>query len=312
MSGETSKSSGEFGERLAESFLKEIGWDQGITSLSIPCTSSAHKNAGGKQRESHGDDRVFIYNNPFYEDRTDIVHVSVKNNIGGYAKEESKLRRSLKGFVEEANQIIECAQHDDRLINILRNFKGKKRREHSGLLIWTSSHNDSADRGILGAVAGMIGLGETCTKNIYLVDGARINFILNAIAHVQRDKGASYSFFYPDTGLVNKSDERHGRILPLELVVADMLPLKVVSANEERLHLYVNQSFDPVGFTRVIALALQFTGAWCKEIRIGFPDYNVAQHAGDAAAAKLPFQERDKKISPFCFIQSSLNALENA
>lgn len=310
--GERSKSSGEFGEKLAEAFLLEIGWKQRLTSLSIPCTNPSHVGKGGNQRESHGDDRVFVYNNPFYESRTDIVHVSVKNNIGGYSLRESELRSSLKGYVEEANQIIACAQFDENLLSLLQNFHGRRRKEHSGLLIWTSSHNDSASRDILTAVAGLIGLNDSCVKSVYLVDGARINFILHAIHHAKRSAEGSFSFLYPDTGLVNRTDERHGSFLPLELVVSDMLPLKVISGDEERLYLYINQPFDSACFARAIALALSFTGAWCREIRVGFPDFNVAQHSKDAEAGKLPFSNRDKEISAFCFMLSNLNALENA
>lgn len=311
MSGEKSKSSGEYGEKLADAFLAAIGWKQGLKSLAIPCTLSKHIGSGGKPRKSHGDDGVFIYNNPFYDSRTDVIHVSVKNNIDGYDNREHKLRSSLKGYVAEANEIIECAQYDAQLQQILEHFNGRKRKEHSGLLIWTSSHNNSATRNILTSVAGLKGLGDECTKNVYLVDGARIDFILSVVAHAKREQNATFSFYYPETGLVNKSDERHGSFLPLELVVADILPIKVDLNGEERLYLYVNQPFDRSCYTRAIALALSFTGGWCREIKIGFSDYNAAQHATDAATAKLPFDNRLKNISPFSFVLSNLNALES-
>lgn len=310
MSGEKSKSSGEYGEKLADAFLAAIGWKQGLKSLAIPCMLNKHVGSGGEPRTSHGDDVVFVYNNPFYDSRTDVIHVSVKNNIGGYDSREHKLRSSLKGYVSEANEIIECAQYDAQLLQILASFSARKRKEHSGLLIWTSSHNDSAARDILASVAGLKGLGDDCNKNIYLVDGARIDFILRVVAHAKREQGAVISFYYPDTGLVNKADERHGSFLPLELVVADVLPIKVDVNGEERLYVYVNQPFDRSCYTRTIALALSFTGGWCREIKVGFPDYNAAQHETDAAAAKLPFEGRLKKISPFSFVPSNLNALE--
>lgn len=310
MSGEKSKSSGEYGEKLADAFLAAIGWKQGLKSLAIPCTSSKHIGSGGEPRNSHGDDVVFVYNNPFYDSRTDVIHVSVKNNIGGYDSRENKLRSSLKRYVAEANEIIECAQHDAQLHQILASFNGRKRKDHSGLLIWTSSHNDSVTRDILSSLAGLKGLGDECTKNVYVVDGARIDFILSVVAHAKKEQGAASSFYYPETGLVNKSDERHGSFLPLELVVADLLPIKVDVNGEERLYVYVNQPFDRSCYTRAIALALSFTGGWCREIKVGFPDYNAAQHATDAAAAKLPFDGRLKKISPFSFVASNLNALE--
>ena len=310
MSGEQSKKSGEYGEKLAEAFLKAIGWHQDLKALTIPCTDGNHIGSGGNPRRTHGDDRVFIYNNPFYESRTDIVHVSVKNNIGGYPEKEGELRTTLKEFVLEANEIIACARYDTAIHELGTAFSSRRHHEHSGLLIWTSSHNDSFDRDVLGACAPVRGLDEACTHNVYLVDGARINFILTALDHAGREQDATYRFYFPDTGLVNKSDERHGRFLPLELVVADMLPLKVVTPDSERLHLYVRQPFDEEACTRAIALALSLTGGWGRAVRIGFLDYNAAQHAGIAAKAKLPFDNREIDISAFCYVRSNLNALE--
>lgn len=310
MSGEKSKKSGEYGEKLAESFLKAIGWHQDIKALSIPCTNDKHVGDGGNPKTSHGDDRVFIYNNPFYESRTDVVHISVKNNLNGYSEKDSQLRAELKINVLEANEIIACAQYDSSIHDMTASFPGRKRLEHSGLLIWTSAHNDSFDRDILPACTPVRGLDDACVHNVHLVDGGRIHFILTALDHARREENATYRFFFPDTGLVNKSEERHGKFLPLELVVADMLPLKIQTADSERLHLYVRQPFDEEAFTRAIALALTLTGGWGRGVRIGFPDYNAPQHATKAEQAKLPFSGRDSEISAFCYVLSNLNALE--
>lgn len=310
MSGENSKKSGEYGEKLAEAFLKAIGWHQDLKALTIPCTDGNHVGSGGNPRNTHGDDRVFIYNNPFYESRTDIVHVSVKNNIGGYSEKESELRNSLKGFVLEANEIITCAKYDTSIHELTTAFSSRKRLEHSGLLIWTSSHNESFNRDVLSACVPIRGLDDACTHNVYLVDGARMNFILTALDHAGREQDAAYRFFFPDTGLVNKGDERHGKFLPLELIVADMLPLKIDKLGSERLHLYVRQPFDEEAYSRAIALALSLTGGWGHAVRIGFPDYNASQHDHIAARAKLPFDNRETDISAFCYTRSNLNALE--
>lgn len=311
MSGEQSKKSGEHGERLAEAFLKAIGWHQDLKGLTIPCTDANHIGSGGNQRKTHGDDRVFIYHNPFYESRTDIVHVSVKNNIGGYPEKDGDLRASLKEHVLEANEIIACARYDSIIHELTLAFSGRKRLEHSGLLIWTSSHNESFNRDVLSSCAPARGLDDACTNNVYVVDGGRIEFILAALDHAAREQNATYRFFFPDTGLVNKGDERYGNFLPLELVVADMLPLKVDRPDSQQLHLYVRQPFQEEAYTRAIALALSLTGGWGRAVRVGFPDYNSAQHANIAAKAKLPFDNRETEISAFCYIRSNLNALEN-
>lgn len=312
MSGEDSKRSGEIGEKLAKAFLDLIGWGTSLQSVSIHCNDQNHKTASDNQRRSHGNDLVFIYNNPFYDSRTDIVHISVKNNLNGYAEKESDLKGDFKNHLEEANEIISCAQYDSGLLGLLSKHKSRKHKEHSGLLIWTSSEKETADKDILSIIKNVKSLDEKCSKNVYMVDGARYNFILTAITHIKAESGIEqFDFFYPETGgLVNRLDERHGSVLPLELIVSDVIPVKARALEKEILYLYVNQSFEQDCYRRVLSLALGFAGAWPHEIRIGFPDYNAAHHANDVVASELPFVDRKKKFVPFCFKPSNLNALE--
>lgn len=80
MSGEASKRSGELGEALAKELLRMIGWSPSLSTIKIPCALQEKHGT-----TSHGDDRLFIYNSPFLEGVTDVVHVSVKHQTGGYA-----------------------------------------------------------------------------------------------------------------------------------------------------------------------------------------------------------------------------------
>jgi hypothetical protein len=312
MSGENSKRSGEIGEKLAKAFLDLIGWGTSLQSVSIHCNDQDHKTATDNQRRSHGDDLVFIYNNPFYDSRTDIVHISVKNNLNGYAEKEGDIKGEFKSHLEEANEIISCAQYDSGLLSLLSKHKSRKHKEHSGLLIWTSAEKETADKDVLSIIKNVKSLDEKCNKNVYVVDGARYNFILTAITHIKAEIGLDqFDFFYPETGgLVNRLDERHGSMLPLELIVSDVIPIKARTSGKEILYLYVNQSFEQDCYRRVLSLALGFAGAWPQEIRIGFPDYNIAHHSNDVIASELPFVARKKKFVPFCFKPSNLNALE--
>lgn len=310
MSGENSKSSGEYGERLGLSFLEMIGWSSSLKSVSIKCSNGTHRTPNDKQKGTHGDDRVYIYNNPFYDDRTDIVHISIKNNLDGYTERDTELKSQFKAHLEQANDIIACAQYDQSLLELLSSFNGRRYKEHSGLLIWTSTDMKSVDRNILSVVKN-VRLDETCTKNVYFVDGARIEFFKKITDHVKKISGGHYEFLYPETGnLVNRLDERHGKVLPLEMVIADVIPMKVVLDAEETLFVYVNQSFDRDAYRRVLSLALGIAGAWPREVRIGFPDFNLAQHRNEAQSAELPFVARQKKFVPFCFVPSNLDSLD--
>lgn len=310
MSGEKSKSSGEHGETLGLSFLEMIGWSSSLKSVSIKCNNGGHQTASGEQRKSHGDDRVYVYNNPFYDNRTDIVHISIKNNLGGYAERDSDLRSQFKAHLEEANEIIACAQYDKSLAELLSSFNGRRHKEHSGLLIWTSTDLASVNRDILSVINSVnLRLDETCSKNIYFVDGARIDFFKKITDHVKSTSDGNYEFLYPETGVVNRLDERHGKILPLELIIADVIPMKVILEGEETLFVYANQPFERDAYRRLLSFALGIAGAWPREIRIGFPDFNRAHHLNEARSGELPFATREKKFIPFCYVPSNLDAL---
>lgn len=309
MSGEDSKRSGEIGEKMADEFLKLIGWHHGAKSFPIPCISSDHKTDSGNPKQSHGEDRVFIYNSPFHDNRTEVVHISVKNNLHGYPTNDAQLRADFSDHLREHNEIMACGEFSDKLREQLSGFKKRKYTEHSGLLIWTSSDNESKDRNIIEILKSIKSIDESCKKNVYIVDGARYNFILKAITHIRAQTGAAYEFYYPDPGTVQKRDERHGSTLPLELIISDVLPLKVTIEKSEILYIYVNQSFERDCYQRVLSLALGFAGAWGREIYLGFPDYNEATHLHEKNAAELPFSDRKKLFFPFCFNISNLNAI---
>ena len=85
--GEDSKKSGEIGEKLTTNILSSIGWLMSLHNVSIKCNAPEHLSEKGKQRSTHGEDQIYIYHNPFHDETTNIVHISVKNNIKKYPAE---------------------------------------------------------------------------------------------------------------------------------------------------------------------------------------------------------------------------------
>ncbi len=59
--GETSKKSGEIGEKLASKLLEMIGWKPSIHNVSIDCNNPSHLQKNGNQRKTHGEDQIFLY-----------------------------------------------------------------------------------------------------------------------------------------------------------------------------------------------------------------------------------------------------------
>lgn len=314
MSGEDSKRSGEIGEKLSKAFLELIGWSTHLQAFTVSCNTKTHTSASGNERRTHGDDKILVSDNPFYDDRTDIIHVSVKNSLNGYPESESSIKKAFKEHLDELNEIIDCAKYDTELDDLISRYPCRRNKEHIGLLIWTSSDLKTVGKDILSTVSS-VKPEPNWENDIYFVDGARIDFIYKAIDHikteVQDDIIDNYGFYCPDPGgLINKKDERHQKKLPIELIIADIIPIRAIKDGEPVLYIYSNNSFDPDSYSRLISLALDFANAWPNEIKIGFSDYNPAKHANQARSSELAYQGRDKKITPFCFVKTILNSQE--
>lgn len=310
VAGEPSKHSGEIGEALAGAFLAAIGWKTKLSKVSIACNNPNHKTASGNQRNSHGDDFVFVYNSPFYDDRTDAVHVSVKNNLNGYSSSVQTLKTTLKEHLLDINQMMSCAQFDDTVSGLIQHYKPRRSKTHSGLLIWLSSTIGSQDENILEKVSN-IKLLDCCEHPVYFVDNARANFILRVVRSANDKTGGNFKFYYPDNGgLTSRRNEHYGDVLPLEHIVSDVIPIKGEIESKDVLLLYGNEPFSATAYKKLIWLGMAFANGWPRKIYIGFPDYNSAIHFNEAAAAARAFDDRDKELIPFCYFDSLLSELK--
>ncbi|WP_155401868.1 hypothetical protein [Chromobacterium violaceum] len=312
--GENSKKSGEIGEQLTKRFLETIGWHNQIQNFSLACNDKEHKSASGNEKRTHGDDKILVSSNPFYDDRTDIIHVSVKNSLNGYPESETAIKNAFKDYVTELNEIIECAKYDNDIYEHISRYPCRRNKEHLGLLIWTSSESKTVDKDILSIVSSSRPE-ENWKNDVFFVDGARIDFLLKVMDHIKTEKSEglidSHIFYCPDPGgLITRKDERHHNRLPIELIIADVIPIKAEKDGKQMLYVYANNQFDPDSYSRLISLALDFANAWPNEIKIGFSNYNAAHHASEARSAELSYQDRDKNIKPFCFIKNLLNYQE--
>lgn len=305
MSGEASKKSGEIGEKLAKEFLKLIGWNPSISTINIPCVKeSEHK------QKSHGDDGLYVYNSPFTDGTTEIVHVSVKHKANGYPKGTQGLRTELKKHLIELNKIIACAKLSKDVSRIIDAHQSKPKRIHRGLLVWVHSDESTLDRDIRTEISDMQ-LSDEYTTPIFLVDSGRLSFIFNAIRHCQNVKLDSFDFYYPRLGSAVLADHnRFGNSLPLELIVSDVLPIRGMKDHQPKLYLYVREKFSVAALKKIYALAYSFADAWVDDIHIGFEDYNESRDSQLRDEALLAFESRTKNISVFSYKASLLNLLE--
>lgn len=310
MAGEKSKKSGEIGEALATALLERIGWKHLIHNVSIDCNTPTHVSDEGKPRQSHGEDQIYLYNNPFHDDRTDFVHVSDKNILGSYPK-EGKLRSSFKSHIKELSQTIECAKYNQKLREIGTSFKAKKNRYHSGLLIWLHNDHEDIEKSILADLAPSR-LDFEGEVPYYVVDNGRASFLLKVVDDLRRRaSGGDYQFFYPRIGTSITVDEmRTGKELPLELLASDIIPAVVTRNGSKELILYTNESFDLDSYKNLMAYGLSFASGLITAIRIGMPNFNAARDEEAVSQARLVFHNRAEEISPFSFNRSILDLLQ--
>lgn len=309
MAGEKSKKSGEIGEALATALLEQIGWRHLIHNVSIDCNTLTHVNDEGSPRQSHGEDQIYLYNNPFHDDRTDFVHVSNKNIIGSYPK-LGTLRKQFKSHIKELAQTIECAKYNQNLRDIGTNFKAKKNRNHAGLLIWLHNDHENIEKSILSDIAPSQ-LDLDTDAPFYVIDNGRATFLLKVVDDLRkRSIGGDYQFFYPRIGTSITVDEmRTGKELPLELLAADIIPAVLTKGGMKELIIYANESFDSTSYKNLMAYGLSFGSGLITSIKIGMPNYNRARDEEVAGQARLAFHSRSEEISPFSFNRSILDLL---
>jgi len=308
--GENSKRSGEIGEALASALLDRIGWKNLMQNVSINCNTPAHLNDAGNPRTTHGEDQIFLYSNPFHDDRTDIVHISNKNVLGTYAKGNT-LKSQFKAHLKELHQTIDCAKYSPELNQICTTFGAKKHKFHSGLLVWLHNDDEDIEHNIKPELSNTR-LEIDSNDPVYVVDNARATFLLRVVDDLKvRAAEGNYEFFYPRIGTAVSVDEsRTGKVLPLELIAADIIPALVKKGIVHELVLYANQPFEEISYQKLIAYGLNFGSGLVSSIHIGMTNYNAALDQNTATRLRMAFHDRPETVTPFSFNRSILDLLQ--
>ncbi|EBU9960625.1 hypothetical protein DM720_15055 [Salmonella enterica subsp. enterica serovar Onireke] len=308
--GEPSKRSGEIGEKLTEQILSNIGWIMSLHNVPIRCNTPEHISKSGKQRTTHGEDQIYIYHSPFHDETTNIVHVSVKNNLAKYPA-EGTLKSKFKEHIKELQQTIDCAKYSPELRALNKANRSRKNKINTGLLIWLHNDESNIECDIISTLA-TTRIDQTVKYPVYVIDNARASFLLKIIDDVKRryvDK--KINFFYPRIGSsILVEENRVGNSLPLELIASEIIPFTIDTETGISLVFYANQNFSNDSYKKLISYALQFSNGLVREIKIGMPDYNPTKHEQEAQIARMCFSNRDENISPFSFNRSILSLLE--
>ncbi|WP_046168919.1 hypothetical protein [Chromobacterium vaccinii] len=303
--GEPSKTSGENGEKITEELLRLIGWSNLVKGVSVPCNSKSH------DKKTHGNDFVFMYNNPLHENRTDIVYVSSKNAKQGYPKGDQGVRTEFKKHLSELDEIIACSKISGEIKQAIQTFQGRKQKKHVGLLVWLHGDKETLNRDIKPALSRIqLDLESNCA--LYLVDISRATFIKEAISHFRGSKqGSNYHFYYPKLGnVIANADERYGDLLPIELVASDLIPIRFMLGEIPSLCLYSKQSFSVESMKKLCSLAFDFADGWVQDIFIGLESYHPADDKQAKDAVLMAYQDRKANIKVFCYKESILDLME--
>lgn len=310
MGGENSKRSGEFGEKISKELLELIGWSPSMQNISIKCNNNKHLNDAGNPRTSHGEDRIFLYNSPFHDDLTHIVHVSVKNEKGKVPS-DATLKKKFKAHLKELQEIIDCSKNSSTLLSIIKAFNPKRNIIHSGLLMWFHNDQDCLEHNLKPILANAM-LENNITFPMYLIDNSRASFILQSLDSFKRKTDITeIEFYYPSIGTSMKPDEsRTAHYLPLEIIASDIIPIFSRKDNEQSLFFYANQKFSEDSYTKLISYALDFSKGLITDLKIGMSDYSITEHEAQQATARMHFPLRKEKITPFSYNRSILNLIE--
>lgn len=304
--GELSKTSGENGEKITEELLRLIGWSNLLKGVSVPCNNKSHN-----REKTHGNDFIFIYDNPLHDSRTDIVYISSKNAKGGYPKGDQGVRTKFKKHLSELDEIVSCSKISAEMREALQSFNGRKQKKHLGLLVWLHGNRGSLNRDIKPALSH-IQLSLTSSSPLYLLDMCRASFIKEAISHFRASKqGAEYHFYYPKLGnVIANNDERYGDILPIELIASDLIPIRFSLQERLALCIYAKQNFSEEALKKLCSLALDFADGWVQDIFIGLESYHPAEDKQKKDSVLMAYHGREVKIKVFCYKESVLDLLE--
>ena len=291
--GELSKFVGEKGELIAKNLLSLLGWDQ-LQGFDIKCSrSEKHKLPNSKgNRETHGVDYVVSYKCPLVDDLLKIVVISVKATSNSYP---SAPRKDFLEHWKELSQTIECFKNDERLANIKKEFSGVNKTEVVGMLVWLAtkdnSYNDIKNR--LSNI--QIGDEETDLCQLFVLDNEKALFLIETLHPLYEKYGKdNVLFHYTSTGKNQRPEEKRnfGNIAPIELVVSDILPIKLINQDKVSLYLECQTNFNKDSLKRIIGLGNDIARGWASQTVINFPDYNSVEHNQDTQEAKLLFEDK--------------------
>lgn len=292
MAGEKSVLSGEAGQKITKRLLELCGWNIS-EHIDFSCTNGEnHKSHGSKNpRTQHSLDGIQCYDSPLNHLVKKLVCISAKHHIDEYPNApKTKMYRTAK----ELAQCTDCARESPEISTFIFEGDGEERRtEFDGLVTFFSSSPEEKHISFFQENGKELSVPSDDFDTLFFIDNKRATFIYSAIVEaIAHSDDRKISFVYPDTG-TNQDTENitpAGKLLPLELMCSDILPILVQKDDNCHVLIFCNDEIEKKYLKRVVWLVHRLC-PFASRTYIYFPNYDPSKHETMVSAVKQEFQE---------------------
>jgi hypothetical protein len=286
MAGEKSKSSGEFGEKIVTNFYKLIGWNSVEENITIDCVNDLHN----RKSYTHGIDGYYGYKSELLKSHTqEDILISVKHTTNKYPPGPTS---KFKSYLKDLAEGMQCFPMDENYVN--RKISGIQERKTSGVIFWISKLEDD-NRDITKDIWNFNNTDKIDFGPIYLVDNNKLNFLLKSINYAIHNFD-DYNFEYHFTGFnhTNPAESKsYGKILPVQLITTNILPIRVKKENQEFLSIFINEEFNEDSLKKAMGFAKMLANSWPAKTFILYSDYNHLDYSNVVERVKTIFNDNE-------------------
>jgi len=282
LAGERSKSIGEIGESIAESFFNKIGWGLPQKGVYYPCyhpKKHALKESKNGEKKQHGIDFQIAYKSSLEAETLNNLLISVKHIKDSQYPQSAT--EKFKGYISDLVHSMECFKRTGKRREISEGHRGCKVINDIPVLFFISS-KDSENHDFVNCLYESRFINEYDIKELYIIDNKRISFVLNVLNYIE-SKYSDYEwyFYHPVTGM-NISDtniQQHSKRMQIEFLSSPYIPfiLKKKIENHETLKFLLASSdeFSQDNFAKLVTYCRSNTNDNVSDIEISLADYFI-------------------------------------
>lgn len=286
MAGERSKEIGEYGEKVISNILNLIGWAPFINNIDIECYRSTLHN---KKLNKHGLDYIKFYKCPIHSDTQKTIAISAKYNKQYLANPAPKVKDNLIDLGDTMN----CLKHNEKYNN--KKIEGHVKHNDLMGILFQLNHSGGYRDDLISKIGQLRISPDKSYKPIFIIDNRRASFYYSVVENYKSIAESNEPIFaYPQTefNMDSHTNLSEGRILPIEFLVSDIIPMKIDKGNDiKELLLFTNNNFSKESLNRLVSFSKSFTNGWSSTIKILFPDYRELHNFKDVSDILASIEE---------------------